>query len=342
MRSRRSRSISSCAPTTAAPKRAVPYEFLAAATLNNRLGWHESFGVTYAGAFETEELQYVALAYDQVLNAEGLAFFADASFSWGDPGTSALEALDFRSESIFAQAGLSYPLIRSRERNLSVSALLFLSDDQGDILSEPSSLDRLRGVRVAADFDDAQEWGGITQISAVLSQGFDGLGSTSNDNPDASREAGRVDFTKLEIRLSETMPLAGPFSVRLAGDAQVAFTPLLAPEECGYGGREFGRAFDPSELTGDHCLNGLAELRLDIPAPPDTLSQSQLYAFVDHGEIFRIDPAAGTPDREDASSAGIGVRLAWRALSADLSATKPIDRRGDDGINYFFVANARF
>ena len=209
-----------------------PEEFLSSVRLNNILGLHESLTATYAGAFDIDELQYAALAYDQVLNSEGLTAFADASFSWGNPGTDTLRALEFHSESLFAEGGLSYPVIRSRERNLSLSGLFFLSNDEGDILAATSSLDRLRGIRLKAYFDDAAEAGNITQIDATFSQGIDGLGSTSNDNPNASREAGRVDFTKIEGGIRETLPLRpAAFSALLAGRG-----PICLHAASGFGG----------------------------------------------------------------------------------------------------------
>src|SRR5207248_4994865 len=64
---------------------------------------------------------------------------------------------------------------------------------------------------------------------------------------------------------------------------------------CSYGGRFFGRAFDPSQLIGDRCWAVLGELRYDIPTTIKQLTRAQLYAYADHGQIDNIDPARGTP-----------------------------------------------
>ena len=72
-------------------------------------------------------------------------------------------------------------------------------------------------------------------------------------------------------------------------------TPLLSPELCGYGGRAFGRAYDPSELVGDSCVELLGELRWDLPLGRDFfLNQVQLYGYGDHGWLHNIAPVAGT------------------------------------------------
>jgi len=129
-----------------------PLEFLNSTTFNNLFGAHESLTLTAAGAFETRELQYYAANYRQVLNPEGLTYFATASYGFGHPGTEELEFLNYRTRSFYAETGLSYPVIRARERNLSVSGLWFWSNDRGIFLDlpddPPSTHDRMRGVRM--------------------------------------------------------------------------------------------------------------------------------------------------------------------------------------------------
>ena len=47
--------------------------------------------------------------------------------------------------------------------------------------------------------------------------------------------------------------------------ASTPFTPLLVSEQCSYGGRFFGRAYDPSQLLGDSCWMVLGEAALRHP-----------------------------------------------------------------------------
>ena len=68
-------------------------------------------------------------------------------------------------------------------------------------------------------------------------------------------------------------------------------------ELCGYGGRVFGRGFDPSQFVGDTCLELLGELRYDIPLELKGLTQAQLYGFADHGWLHNIAPDLGTPQQ---------------------------------------------
>ncbi len=317
-----------------------PWQYLGSATFNNIAGSHEAFTATYAGTFQLEELQYIQATYRQVLNSEGLTFFANASYGIGTPGTALLRSLDYRTRSSIVEAGLTYPVIRTRELNLLLTGLGFVTDDQSTTGGVPFTHDKLRGFRFKADADWADSWLGVNQVNVTFSQGIKGLGSSDSAVPcttpppgvaGPSTNAGRVDFSKIEATFSRVQPLLPNFSAFVAVYGQYAFTPLLVSEQCSYGGRFFGRAFDPSELLGDHCWAALGELRYDIMTPWKQLTRLQTYAFADHGEVHSINPAAGTPLSQSGTSVGVGVRAAWEeTYTADLSIAKAVEGpRGD-------------
>jgi hemolysin activation/secretion protein len=327
-----------------------PWQYLGSATVNNVLGAHEAFTATWAGAFQLEELQFFSAAYRQVLTSEGLTAFVNASYGFGRPGTDFLRSLDYRTRSIAAEAGLSYPVIRSREKNLTLTALAFMTDDDSRELGTPFTRDRLRGFRLKADADWADSFLGINQANVTFSQGIHGLGSTESADPNGplpplptpSTNAGRVDFDKIEATVSRVQPLLPHFSAFVAAYGQYAFTPLLVSEQCSYGGRFFGRAFDPSQMLGDHCWAALAELRFDIPTGIKQLTRAQLYAFADHGQVFNIEPAAGTPRTQHGSSAGAGARVAWlENYTADLSVAKAVEGPRN-GWRMFLILGAKY
>ena len=321
-----------------------PLEYLGSVTLNNLFGQQDALTLTYADTIPSQELNYIALDYRQVLTAEGLAAFVNASDGFGKPGTTQLESINFKTRMLYADAGLSYPVIRSREQNLFFSGLFFASNSTSDLLSAPFNNDRLRGVRLKADGDLADAWAGINQVNVTFSQGIQGLGSTSNDNPMASRPGiGRVDFTKVEVLASRTQPLVDAFSLYLSAYGQYAGTSLLTPEQCSYGGRFFGRAYDPADLLSDSCIMGSAELRYDFtPLPALFLSQVQLYGFVDGTEMYDRVAVSGYPQTINAASAGGGLRLGWlNYVNADLSVAKAIAGPRDD-TRFFFILTAKY
>jgi hemolysin activation/secretion protein len=222
-------------------------------------------------------------------------------------------------------------------------------------------VDRLRGVRVRLEGDFADKTLAINQFGVTVSQGLSGFGGTSNDNPLASRLGGRVDFTKVEFLASRLQPLAPNLSAFVAGYAQYTNDPLLVPEQCSFGGRVFGRAYDPSELLGDSCWMVSGELRYDLPlfaSDPGTAKDEkiahkgplsvpprvQLYGFTDKGKLYTL--GIGSVGTEativTAASAGGGIRLNFLdRINVDLSAAKAI-QGPRDGWRYFFITSARY
>jgi hemolysin activation/secretion protein len=319
-----------------------PHEGQGSVWLNNLLGAHESFAVTYATVQRPKELEYVQGVYRQVLTPEGLTAFINASYGWGRPGTPSLEAITYETRSAYGEAGLSYPVVRARERNLTFSGLFFGSDNFSDILLNPFNRDRLRGVRLKADADLADSFGGINFVNVTYSEGFNMLGASINEFP--TTPFGRVDFTKIEGYASRTQALPFNFSAMVSAYVQHAFTPLLVSEQCSYGGRLFGRAYDPSQIVADSCWEASGELRFDLP-PKDLVTLSQVYGFVDYGNLYgqvgSIDPLTGQPGKPHAASAGGGVRVGFdNHIIADVSLAKAIDGFRNDR-RFFFTLTAR-
>ena len=334
-----------------------PNEFLVGASFNNFLRIHEAFNVNFASVEpHTQELKYFAANWREVLTSEGLFAFVNASYGYGRPGTEPLLLLDLRTASTYVESGLAMPAIRTREKNLTLSALMFMSDGESDIspggVFAQLTQDRLRGFRMRADGDWADRFLGINQFNFTYSQGVEGLGGSRNnadlmDAVPTSRQFGRVDFEKIEATLSRTQPLIGRFSAFGSIYGQYAFNPLLVPEQCSYGGRFFGRAFDPSDFLGDHCFEALTEFRYDVPKFAPTVDQVQLYTYADYGRLWLLAPAGnslsfGTQANVSAASAGAGVRFAvLNAFSADLQVAKAIHGPRDD-TRFFFILAAKY
>ena len=334
-----------------------PNEYLLGANVNNIFHDHEAFTLNWARYGAARRGAAVLPAnYRQVLTAEGVYAFVNSSYGYGYPGTDPLLALNFRTKSTVVEGGLASPVIRTREQNLTLTGLVFMSDNLSDenlgAGAVPFNADRLRGIRFKADGDWADRLLGINQVNVIYSQGFHGFGSSDNDanltdQVPTSRQFGRVDFEKIEATLSRTQPLFGRFSAFASIYGQYAFTPLLVPEQCGYGGRFFGRAYDPSELLGDHCLEGVGELRYDLPKLAPSIDQIQLYAFSDVGRLWLLapaqnDPSFGTSANVTAASAGAGVRFALLShYTADLSVAKAIEGTRDD-TRFFFILAAKY
>ncbi len=302
-----------------------PYQSLTSATFNNLFGQHEALTFAYANTLKLDELEYLGGRYRQVLNIEGLAFLLNGTFSAGRVGGE-LFPLDYRYKSTNFETGFSHALVRTPERNLTLTGLLFASESKSTLFGLPFSDDLLRGVRLSADGDFADRFKASNQWNVTLSQGFKGLGSTQMGSAFASVANGRSDFTKVEASANRTQPLANDFSLYASVLSQYGFNPELSPEQCGYGGRDIGRAFDPSQLSGDRCWMVLGELRYDVwPKPAGARPATQLFGFVDHGKIYYANPLPGFLPSDGGSSAGGGFRFSWEHLNTDFVFAKGID-----------------
>jgi hemolysin activation/secretion protein len=123
----------------------------------------------------------------------------------------------------------------------------------------------------------------------------------------------------------------------------------LSSEQFGFGGSQYGRGYDFSEITGDSGLAGKAELAYTIRTGQKYLGSYQPYVFYDLGKVWNRTPAAGQPSHESAASAGAGTRFTFTpALLGDLFVAKPLTRdvssRGDSGddIRFKFALTTNF
>ena len=328
-----------------------PYQAQAQTVFANVLGLHEklSLGYTIAGPqvnSTTPELNYFSSGYEQVLTSEGLKFDLTGNASWGSPGTADLLLLNYKTQSLNISTSLVYPFIRTRDTNLNGVIAFDWKDSQSWILGFPQNEDRLRIIRAELSFDHADASKGINQIIFSASHGFDGLGSTQNGNPLASRSNGQVDFFKATLQASRLQDFGNQWSGLILASGQIAGGPLLSSQECGYGGTSIGRGFEPSVISGDDCFSALGELRYDISTEAMGLKKLQPYAFADYGSIWNIDPPIGTAAHDSAASVGAGIRFGWANFDADLQATyqivSPTSVTVSNRVGVFFNLSARF
>jgi hemolysin activation/secretion protein len=162
-----------------------------------------------------------------------------------------------------------------------------------------------------------------------VSQGLEILDSTDYTPPpnNLSRSGGRSHFTKMTLDYSRTQPFPNNIALVTSAKGQWVANQVLASEEISFGGRQFGRGYDSSEISGDYGFAGAFELNYTGDAIPDTpINQYQFYGFYDVGTVFayandQIDK------RKTATSGGFGLRLFLEHdISAFLEFAKPLTR----------------
>ena len=339
-----------------------PYQASFTANFNSLMGLHESTTLRAIFASQTEELRFFQMSHTEVLGREGVKIQMSYSLSRSRPGFTfeTSTSTNIESESQELIFSLTYPMIRTRSENLEINTSFTWASAVTDFNFTELFEDRLRVLRAGLAYDFVDQFGGINLIEFELSQGLDILNestSTGNDDkensktPALSRALGRSDFTKVTADVSRLQRL-GP-GVTLLGSVtgQYARTQLLSAEEFGYGGASFGRAFDSSEITGDHGLAGKLELQYGQTAETPMIQDYQLYTFVDYGAVWRIDPVINGDDHHSktGSSLGVGVRfnvtdMISGYVEIDKPMTRDVSANGTDGEKprAFFALAARF
>jgi hemolysin activation/secretion protein len=135
-----------------------------------------------------------------------------------------------------------------------------------------------------------------------------------------------VDFTKITAFAARAQPIAGNWSAFGAFTGQYAFNSVLSSELFSYGGDQFGRGHDPSELVGDHGAAIKLELRYSGGLPLASGGNYTAYGFYDHGQVRQRD-AGGLKAVESGASFGFGLRFAIGPyVTGSIEAAKPVIR----------------
>ncbi len=130
---------------------------------------------------------------------------------------------------------------------------------------------------------------------------------SSRDN--LSRANGESNFTKINIDATRSQSLGGKWGLQLGFSGQYSFSELLSSQEFGFGGSQYGRGYDSSEITGEHGAAFKVELQYADQSQWPILESYQLYSFYDIGKVWQSSTLPGEESHESAASAGVGLRF---------------------------------
>lgn len=328
-------------------------------TLNSVLGMHERITLKGGLASEINELQVGEIQVSAPVGHEGTSVFGRYAYSNSNPGNG-LQAFGVNSTGSRWTVGVKHAVIRSRSKNL----FLGIQFDWDDLQSTSTAFgtlsdDHLRVVRAVADLDFVDTAFGaqmpaLTTVRATLSQGLDISGATTATSPAKSRTSADGTFTSISAEVQRLQKLGNSgFGILLAARGQYASEPLLASEEFGFGGMDYGRGYDPSSIVGDHGIAGKIELQytrsVDGPAA-NFLENYQFYTFLDGGIVENLNfDGLGNSASLDLWSAGAGVRLGLvnnidmdLALAYRGNASNSVQNLGNNRLRALFKLEAHF
>ncbi len=271
--------------------------------------------ISLQGMYTNEQMWFGSAGYAIPLGATGLRGRIGYSRSYYALADS-FAALNATGTANVSSAGLSYPLVRSQRRNITLSATFEhkrLRDQQGatDSSSDKSS----NSVPIAVNFDvrDNLLRGGVTYGAVSWTPGRLSLdGALLESDATTARSAGH--FSKLNLDLARIQSVAEHIDVYGRVSAQWASKNLDSSQKFGLGGRNGVRAYPGGEGYGDSG----ALLQLELRYASGALMP---YLFYDIGRITtNREPWTSDSNHRTLAGAGVGLRYDNRAFNASLIA----------------------
>ena len=297
---------------------------------------------TYVSIYSTSdfrEQQIFQAGHSFRPGSEGLTVNGQFTYAWTRPALAGVDD-NLKARTLFATFGLSYPLVRTQHKNLSIGAGFDFVNQKTDLLI-PIARDRLRVLWARADFDaiDLRSRRPKWRVGATLevrrgidvfdaSEACDVSGGRCLDGsiPQGQNEA---DATATVVRFNGTgeLGLGNSLAVAVSPRLQYGFDKLLPFEQFTAGNYTVGRGYDPSTLTGDSGAGVAVELRGPRLTPfRRTSLQLQPYVFSDLAWTWTRSQFS---DPKTLKSAGGGIRgeLGGRA-AIDALVAVPLERTG--------------
>lgn len=266
---------------------------------------------------EPEELAYGFARYGVIVNDDGLQASVYGSLGHTRPG-GRLQGFDLSGRSWQVGTSASYPLLRSQQSSLWLSADFALLSVLESQRSVPILRDRIAtatvGINGSRRLGDGRLYGGMAIV-----RGFDVLGATRAGDPMASRSDADGTFTKGYAWFNWLTGITERLSMRVSGQGQLSFDPLLSAQEIGLGGPYYGRGYDFSERTGDNGALGLIELRRRFPM--SNKRWMQLYVFADGGVVDNLRDGFGSGSL---ASTGSGLRAGFGKVEVAVEGALPL------------------
>ena len=282
--------------------------------------------INVAGSLGNDELRSASINHQIPLYPQWKMEFYSSVVD-AEPGSS-LSNFELRSGYTELGLGLQYQPIRQYLENLTFGLRFDGKNTNGDIFKNTAlTRDRIRALRSSVQYDVSDGLEGYNYIQFGLDRGVDIMGASQAGDANLSRSEAKPDFTVGTFSYTRFQALPRQWMLTAQGHGQYASKPLYSAEEFGYGGQSFGRAYDPSEIVGDHGLAGMLELRYQGFDAWNDLKFAP-YGFYDIGKVWNED--AGSEDGSG-SSAGLGVYINHTSgLSSNLGIAFPLTRSVDN------------
>lgn len=274
------------------------------------LGLNEEIRLLGLKTIGTGDLSYYGTQFFVPLGSSGLILSGMLSHVAAYPG-------DFLAPSEITALGdmvgfsLSYPIIANARMSSSLILTFDLFNNSSSILNGKitTSDERSRAFRIESLTTLLDGTGAQNTLELQFSQGINGLGARPNGEQINVRPGLNLSGNKVVVDLRRDQPLPQGLKLAVRFRGQLAFSALPSAELMNFGGVEFGRAYDPSILSGDSGIAGIATLSRPIQLGNRFVPVLEPFVYYDNGETFSRLTTPGVPSSASAASTGIGLRF---------------------------------
>lgn len=326
-----------------------PIQLSGIAAFNSLFGIYDRTTLRAVVVPEGEELLFGDILHEEQLGSEGTKWRGRVGYTKTEAGAK-VESLDIAGNAFVTDNSFVFPVLRTRKENFTPTVGFKTIDSESELLGILTSEDSVRSLYAGFDYELEDMFAGSNIFDFRVVRGLDVFGA-SDDGVGRSRANGEHEFTKAVAEYLRVQPVYGSVSLYGGVTGQISESALLASEEVSYGGRRYGRAYDPAEIIGDNGVAGFIEVRHgDIIPSNEIFKSTQLYAFYDVAGTWNKSLVFGEPKRQTLASTGIGTRFnIIKDVTGDVSVAFPMTRKvsangrkhGDDP-RFFFSLIKRF
>ncbi len=269
------------------------------------------------------------LAYSFPLAANGLRVELAASRTTYHLGSDYSD-LEARGRAHTVEATLSYPLLRSREQNLSLSLNLAARRLRDEIGAVDSVNDK--HSKVATFGVQHEAWGnffgraGYTNLSAGLTYGHLGIDDPAQQVLNKAGANTMGSFARLNLRLAANLELAKDWSANGTVSLQKALRNknLDGSEQMGISGPNGVKAYR-EWVSGDNGYLVNLEVRYALPAQDGLVHSLGLFTDIGRAYLQNGDYAASNGVR--LSDVGVGYSARYKSLFARVQVARAVGPR---------------
>lgn len=204
-----------------------------------------------------------------------------------------------------------YPLVRSRNRNLTMGLTLEAKDFEDRLDAIPYLNEKkvqVATVLLRGDHRDTWWGGGLNNYSLAWSTGHLDIRSPVARALDAETAKTDGHYNKLAWAVSRVQQVTQTVTVLASLNGQLASKNLDVSEKMELGGMYGVRAYPEGEAYADEGYLATVEVRKQLDWPSLTSSQIHVSAFIDAGAVkLNHSPWAAGDNRRQLSGAGLGA-----------------------------------